>query len=164
MMQKKKVYHELEPYYNADSKVLILGSMPSVKSRELGFYYMHPQNRFWKTLAKVYDEDLPSSIDDKKDFLKRHKIALWDVIASCNIAGSSDSSISNVKVNNINKLLKETNVEKIFTLGRKAYNLYNKYLLSKTKKEALYLPSTSPLYCPKGIDEKLYNEYLKIKD
>lgn len=164
MMQKKKVYHELEPYYNADSKVLILGSMPSVKSRELGFYYMHPQNRFWKTLAKVYDEDLPSSIDDKKDFLKRHKIALWDVIASCNIAGSSDSSISNVKVNNINKLLKETNVEKIFTLGRKAYNLYNKYLLSKTKKETSYLPSTSPLYCPEGIDEKLYNEYLKIKD
>lgn len=164
MMQKKKVYHELEPYYNTNSKVLILGSMPSVKSRELGFYYMHPQNRFWKTLAKVYDEDLPSSIDDKKDFLKRHKIALWDIIASCNIAGSSDSSISNVKVNNINKLLKETNVEKIFTLGRKAYNLYNKYLLPKTKKEALYLPSTSPLYCPKGIDEKLYNEYLKIKD
>ncbi len=164
MMQKKKVYHELEPYYNADSKVLILGSMPSVKSRELKFYYMHPQNRFWKTLAKVYGEDLPKAIDDKKDFLKRHKIALWDVIASCNITGSSDSSISNVKVNNINKLLKETNVEKIFTLGRKAHNLYNKYLLPKTKKEALYLPSSSPLYCPKGIDEKLYNEYLKIKD
>lgn len=161
---KKKVYHELEPYYNTNSKVLILGSMPSVKSRELKFYYMHPQNRFWKTLAKVFDEDLPSSIDDKKDFLKRHKIALWDVVASCNMTGSSDSSISNVKVNNINKLLKETNVEKIFTLGRKAYNLYNKYLLPKTKKEALYLPSTSPLYCPKGIDEKLYNEYLKIKD
>lgn len=164
MMQKKKVYHELEPYYNTDSKVLILGSMPSVKSRELGFYYMHPQNRFWKTLAKVYDQDLPSSIDDKKAFLKRHKIALWDVIKSCDIKGSSDSSISYVKVNNINKLLKETNVEKIFTLGKKAYNLYNKYLLTKTKKEALYLPSTSPLYCPKGIDEKLYNEYLKIKD
>ena len=91
MMQKKKVYHELEPYYNIDSKVLILGSMPSVKSRELGFYYMHPQNRFWKTLAKVFDEDLPKAIDDKKDFLKRHKIALWDVIASCNITGSSDS-------------------------------------------------------------------------
>ncbi len=163
-MQKKKVYHELEPYYNADSTVLILGSMPSVKSRELKFYYMHPQNRFWKILAKVYDEDLPNTIDDKKDFLKRHKIALWDVIASCYITASSDSSISNVKVNNINKLLKETNVKKIFTLGKKAYNLYNKYLLNKTKKEALYLPSSSPLYCPKGIDEKLYNEYLKIKD
>ena len=163
-MQKKKVYHELEPYYNADSTVLILGSMPSVKSRELKFYYMHPQNRFWKILAKVYDEDLPNTIDDKKDFLKRHKIALWDVIASCYITASSDSSISNVKVNNINKLLKETNVKKIFTLGKKAYNLYNKYLLNKTKKEALYLPSSSPLYCPKGIDEKLYNEYLKIRD
>lgn len=160
----KKVNHELEPYYNSDSKVLILGSMPSVKSRELGFYYMHPQNRFWKTLSRVYEEDLPITIDDKKSFLKRHKIALWDTIKSCYINGSSDSSITNVKVNNINKLLKETNVEKIFTLGKKSFDLYNKYCLPKTKKEAIYLPSTSPLYCPKGIDDKLYNEYKIIKE
>lgn len=160
----KKVNHELKPYYNSDSKVLILGSIPSVKSRELGFYYMHPQNRFWKTLSRIYEEDLPITIDDKKSFLKRHKIALWDTIKSCYINGSSDSSITNVKVNNINKLIKETNIEKIFTLGKKSFDLYNKYCLSKTKKEAIYLTSTSPLYCPKGIDDKLYNEYKIIKE
>lgn len=161
---KKLVHHELEPYYNKDSKVLILGSMPSVKSRELGFYYMHPQNRFWKTLSRVYEEEPPITIEDKKDFLKRHKIALWDTIKSCYITGSSDSSITDVKVNDINKLLKETNIEEIFTTGRKSYDLYNKYLLNKTKKEAYYLPSTSPLYCPKGIDDKLYNEYKIIRE
>lgn len=163
LVMAKKVNHELEPYYNKDSKVLILGSIPSVKSRELGFYYMHPQNRFWKTLSRVYEENIPITIDDKKKFLKRHKIALWDTIKSCHIKGSSDSSITNVKVNDINKILKETDVEKIFTTGRKSFDLYNKYCLAKTKKEARYLPSTSPLYCPKGIDDKLYNKYKIIK-
>lgn len=161
---KKQVNHELEPYYNSDSKVLILGSMPSIKSRELGFYYMHPQNRFWKTLARVYEEEKPITIDDKKDFLKRHKIALWDTIESCLITGSSDSSIENVKVNNINKLLNNTEVKQIFTLGRKSFDLYNKYCLPKTKRDAIYLPSTSPLHCPKGIEDKLYDTYKIIKE
>lgn len=161
---KRKVNHDLEPYYNPDSKVLILGSMPSVKSKELGFYYMHPQNRFWKTLAKVYDEKVPVTIENKKSFLKRHKIALWDTIKSCLIHGSSDSSIEDVKVNNINKLLKETEVEQIFTTGRKSFDLYNKYCFPKTKKEAIYLPSTSPLNCAKGIEDKLYNEYKMIRE
>lgn len=159
---KQKVSHELEPYYNKDSKVLILGSMPSVKSKELEFYYMHPQNRFWKTMAKIFDEEVPKSIDSKKEFLKAHKIALWDVIKTCKITGSSDGSISDVKPNNINKLLKETNVKAIYTTGKKAYNLYNKYLLDKVKIKAIYLPSTSPANCPKGIEEKLYNEYIQI--
>lgn len=160
---KNKVTHELSPYYDNESVVLILGSMPSVKSKELGFYYMHPQNRFWKTLARVYNETTPINIQERKDFLTRHKIALWDVIESCVITGSSDSSIANVKPNNINKILKDSNVKQIFTTGKKAYNLYNKYCLSKTKKEAISLPSTSPANCPKGIEEILYNEYLKIK-
>ncbi|MEE0699499.1 MAG: DNA-deoxyinosine glycosylase [Bacilli bacterium] len=160
---KNKVTHELSPYYDNGSVVLILGSMPSVKSKELGFYYMHPQNRFWKTLARVYNETTPINIQERKDFLTRHKIALWDVIESCVITGSSDSSIANVKPNNINKILKDSNVKQIFTTGKKAYNLYNKYCLSKTKKEAISLPSTSPANCPKGIEEILYNEYLKIK-
>ncbi len=160
---KNKVTHELSPYYDNESVVLILGSMPSVKSKELGFYYMHPQNRFWKTLARVYNETTPINIQERKAFLTRHKIALWDVIESCVITGSSDSSIANVKVNNINKILKDSNVKQIFTTGKKAYNLYNKYCLSKTKKEAISLPSTSPANCPKGIEEILYNEYLKIK-
>ena len=160
---KNKVTHELSPYYDNKSVVLILGSMPSVKSKELGFYYMHPQNRFWKTLVRVYNETTPINIQERKDFLTRHKIALWDVIESCVITGSSDSSIANVKPNNINKILKDSNVKQIFTTGKKAYNLYNKYCLPKTKKEAISLPSTSPANCPKGIEEILYNEYLKIK-
>lgn len=159
-----KVTHELSPYYDANSKVLILGSMPSVKSKELGFYYMHPQNRFWKTLAKVYDEDLPINIEARKHFLTRHKIALWDVIESCTITGSSDSSIKDVKVNDINMILKNSNVKQIFTTGKKAFNLYQKYCLSKTKKEAISLPSTSPANCPKGIEDKLYHEYLKVRN
>lgn len=161
---KKIVNHDLEPYYNKDSKVLILGSMPSVKSKELGFYYMHPQNRFWKTLARVYDEDMPVTINDKKDFLKRHKIALWDTIKSCEIKGSSDSSITNVIPNDINYILNKTNINKVFTTGKKSYNLYYKYCFSNTKIDAEYLPSTSPANYPKGIEERLYQEYSKIKD
>ena len=161
---KKKVNHDLKPYYNKDSKILILGSMPSVKSKELGFYYMHPQNRFWKTLAKVYDENIPLTISDKKEFLKKHKIALWDTIKSCTINNSSDSSISNVVPNDINYILSKTNIDKIFTTGKKSYNLYYKYCFKNTKISAEYLPSTSPANCPKNIEEILYKEYSKIKD
>lgn len=159
----KKVKHELNAFYDKNSLVLILGSMPSVKSKELGFYYMHPQNRFYKTLAKVYEEEVPSTIDAKKEFLKRHKIALWDVIKSCDIKGSSDSSICNVEVNDINEILSQTKIKYIFTTGKKAYTLYQKYCYEKTKIEAIYLPSTSPANCPKGIEELLEIEYSKIK-
>lgn len=160
----KKVYHELDPFYDEEALVLILGSMPSVKSRELGFYYMHPQNRFYKTLAKVYDEKIPNTIDERKSFLKRHKIACWDVIKSCSIVGSSDASITDVKVNNIHKIIKATKIKHIFTTGKKAYTLYRKYCFEKTKIEAIYLPSTSPLNCPKRIEEKLVKEYSIIKE
>ena len=159
----KKVNHELEAFYDKDSLVLILGSMPSVKSKELGFYYMHPQNRFYKTLAKIYEEEIPNTIDEKKAFLKRHKIALWDVIKSCEINGSSDSSIRNVKANDINEILSQTKIKAIFTTGKKAYTLYQKYCYEKTKIEAIYLPSTSPANCPKGIEELLQKEYSQIK-
>ncbi len=160
---KQKINHDLEPYYNNDSVVLILGSMPSVKSKELGFYYMHPQNRFWKTLSRVYNEKIPITINDRKSFLKRHNIALWDVIKSCSINGSSDSSITNVVPNNINEILSKSNIKKIFTTGKKSYNLYYKYCFKDTKIEAEYLPSTSPANCPKGIEEKLYDAYSKIR-
>lgn len=164
MINLKKVYHELDPFYDEDSLVLILGSMPSVKSRELGFYYMHPKNRFYKTLAKIYDEEIPNTIDERKSFLKRHKIACWDVIKSCSIVGSSDASITNVKVNNIHKIIKGTKIKHIFTTGKKAYTLYRKYCFENTKIEAIYLPSTSPLNCPTGIEEKLVKEYSIIKE
>jgi len=156
-----KVDHELAPVYEKDSEILILGSIPSVKSRELGFYYMHPQNRFWKVLAAIKKESIPNTIEEKKIFLKKHKIALWDVLSSCQISKSSDSSIKNVKVNDIAKLLKETRIKKIYTTGKKAYEIYQKEVLPKTKIEAIYLPSTSPANATFSL-EKLIREYKVI--
>lgn len=158
-----RVFHEFGPYYNKNSKVLILGSLPSVKSREEGFYYAHPQNRFWKTLAAVYHEEIPTTLLEKKKFLKKHGIALWDVIESCDIKGSSDSSIQHVIPNDILSLLKKTNIQAIFTTGRKAKQLYDKYCYPNTKLEAIYLPSTSPANCPKNIEQKLQESYQQIK-
>lgn len=152
-----KVYHTFPVYYNGNSEILILGSMPSVKSRELGFYYMHPQNRFWLVLSKVFKEEIPNSIDDKKDFLKKHKIALWDVIESCEIDGSSDSSIKKVKVNDIKWLLNKTKIKKIYTTGKKSYELYNKYCFENTGIEAICLYSTSPANCRIKVEELVEN-------
>lgn len=158
-----KVYHELEPFYNNNSEILILGSIPSVKSRELNFYYAHPQNRFWKILTKVYDEDNVTTITEKKNFLTKYKIALWDVIKSCEITGSSDNSIKNVIPNDISLIIKNSKVTKIFTTGNKAYELYNKYCFKETNIKAIKLPSTSPANCKKDIENILYNEYKQIK-
>lgn len=157
-----KINHELEPFFNPNSEILILGSLPSVKSRQEKFYYAHPQNRFWKTLAKIYNEDIPNSIEEKKQFLIKYKIALWDVIQSCDITGSSDNSIKNVVPNDINTILQKTNITKIYTTGNKAYQLYNKYCFINTNIKATQLPSTSPAYCPKNIEEILFKEYRKI--
>ena len=159
-----RVSHEFGPFYKKNSKVLILGSMPSRKSLEEGFYYAHPQNRFWKVLSFIYNEDIPQTIVDKKKFLERHYIALWDVIESCDIKGSSDSSIRNVVVNDINSILNNSNVSVIYTTGRVSYNLYNKYCKDNTGVNAIYLPSTSPANCGRGIFEKLVKEYSQIKD
>ncbi len=158
-----KVIHNLEPVYNENSKVLILGSMPSLKSRETGFYYSHPKNRFWCTLERVYGEKIGTSIEERKEFVLNHNIALFDVVKSCDINSSSDSSIKNIVPNDISKILKESQIQVIFTTGKKAYNLYYKYIFLKTKIDAIYLPSTSPANCPKGIDEKLYEEYKEIR-
>ena len=156
-----KVTHTFGPYYNSDSKILILGSMPSVKSRELGFYYMHPQNRFWLILEKVFNEKIGVSIEDKKQFLNKHCIALWDVLKSCEINGSSDSSIKNIQVNDINSLLKKTKITKIFTTGKKAYDLYNKYIFPKTNINAIKLFSSSPANCAISL-EKIVENYQVI--
>ena len=142
-----KVYHTFPPFYQADSEILILGTMPSPKSRERGFYYMHSQNRFWRVLEEVYHEKIGDSIDDKKKFLIKHKIALWDTCASCDIDKAQDNSIKNVKVNDINKIIKNSNIKYIYTTGKKSYELYNKYILEKTKIPAIYLYSSSPTNC-----------------
>ena len=156
-----RINHEFGPYINKDSKVLILGSIPSSKSRELGFYYMHPQNRFWRIISDLLKEEVPNTIEAKKDFLKRNKIALWDVLDSCDINGSSDSSIKNPKVNNIKKLITKTDVKYIFVTGKKALALYNKYCYKNVLIEAIYLPSTSSANAIFSY-EKLKEKYMII--
>lgn len=153
------VYHEFPLEYHKNDTILILGSIPSPKSREEQFYYAHPQNRFWRILATVFNEDTPISINDKKDFLKRHHIALWDVIASCEIEKASDTSIKNVTPNDINIILNTCPIQKIFTVGKVATKLYKKYCYPKTKVESIYLPSTSPANC--AMKEDILIEHFK---
>lgn len=143
-MIKSHQIHEFGPVYQEDSHILILGSFPSVKSREMNFYYGHPKNRFWKLMSLLYQEEEPISIPEKKRFLAKHRIALWDVIESCDIAGSSDSSIQNVTVNDIGKILKEAGILAVYANGQKAESLYNQYIRPKTGLEIIRLPSTSP--------------------
>ena len=159
-----KVIHTLKPIYDENSKVLILGTIPSVKSRELGFYYAHPKNRFWKTLEKVFNEKIDDTIENKRNFLLRNGIALFDVLKSCDIESSKDDSITKPSVNNLKPILKKAQIKAIFTTGKKAYNLYQKYCYPKLGIKAIYLPSTSPANCPKGIEEKLFESYSKIKE
>ena len=136
--------HPIAPVYNENSRILILGSFPSVQSRAGGFYYHHPQNRFWPLLSNLLGEALPQSIAEKKDMLLRHGIALWDVIASCTVTGSQDSSIRDVTPNDIPRLLQQTDIRRIFCNGATAYRYYTRYLLHQTGFPAQKLPSTSP--------------------
>ncbi|MGL5260683.1 MAG: DNA-deoxyinosine glycosylase [Lachnospiraceae bacterium] len=139
----ERVKHELEPIYNKESKLLILGTFPSVKSRETQFYYGNSQNRFWKMLGKVFEEEIPTTIEDKKAFLYRHHIALWDVVNTCDIKGSSDSSICNVIPNDINHILRETSITRILANGEKANKLYMRHCFELTGRECVKCPSTS---------------------
>ena len=154
--------HPIPPVFDKDSRVLILGSFPSVRSREEGFFYGHPQNRFWKVTAKVFGEDTPLTIDEKKAFLLRNHIALWDVIGSCEIEGSSDSSIRSVKVNDLSLILESADIQAVYLNGRKAYQLYQKYTEPVIGRPAICLPSTSPANAVWNL-EKLVKEWNKIK-
>lgn len=136
--------HTIPPVWDEHSHTLILGSFPSVKSRETAFFYGHPQNRFWRVTAAVFDAPVPQSVCEKRDFLVSHGLALWDVIASCDIEGSADSTIRNVHPNDIAWLLAAAPVTRIFTNGKTAHSLYGKYLLTTVGREAFCLPSTSP--------------------
>lgn len=144
MADYQQITHEFAPVFNNESKILILGTLPSVKSREQQFYYGHPQNRFWKVLAHITGETVPTSIPEKKELLLTHHIAIWDVIKSCEIIGSSDSSIRNVVAADIGFLLENSNIDVIFGNGAKACELYNKYTFAKTNRPIEKLPSTSP--------------------
>lgn len=153
-----QIQHTIEPIYNKQSQILILGSFPSVKSREAGFFYHHPQNRFWKVIASLTGQEVPLTVEEKKDMLLTNGIALWDVISSCEIKGSSDSSITNVVPADLSLILGKCNIKQIYINGNKAYDLYQKYCYPLTQIEALKLPSTSPANALKSLD-KLVDEW-----
>lgn len=136
--------HPFPPLYDAESRILILGSFPSVKSREAMFFYGHPQNRFWRVLAALLGCDVPQSIAEKSAMLHRHHIALWDVIASCEISGSSDSSIKNVRPNDLRPILQGSQISAVFCNGQTAWRLYCRYQEAICNLHAVCLPSTSP--------------------
>jgi len=144
--------HPIPPVFDADSTVLVLGSFPSVKSRESGFFYGHAQNRFWRVTAAVFDCPVPVTIPEKRAFLLQNHVALWDVIASCDIDGSSDASIKNVCPNDLTPLLAASKITRIFTNGATADALYTRWQLPATGIPAVRLPSTSPANAAWSLD------------
>ncbi len=143
-MEYTRLDHPFGPLFDSNSRVLILGSFPSVKSREQNFFYGHPQNRFWKVIAAIYGQPVPKTIEEKKHLILSSGLALWDSIASCDITGSSDSSIRNVRANDIRVILDNCNIERIYCNGRKSHELYCRYIEPVTGCSAECLPSTSP--------------------
>lgn len=157
------VRHPIAPVYDKHSTILILGSFPSVKSREQGFFYGHPQNRFWRVLAAVYGDEVPQTVEEKKEFLLQKGVAVWDVIASCEIQGSSDSSIKNAVPADLSDILAHAPVRRIYVNGKKAEQLYRKYQEKQTGIKAVCLPSTSPANAAWGI-ERLTEAWQVIRD
>lgn len=152
------ITHAFNPVYNEHSRVLILGTMPSPKSRKDGFYYSHPQNRFWRVISDILNAPLPRTIEEKTDFLLNNQIALWDVLSECDISGADDSSIKNPVPNDLSVILNYADIKAVFCTGKQAYNFYGKLCEPNTKIPAQYLPSTSPANCAVGY-EKLLKEY-----
>ena len=158
-MKKEQTYthvsHDFEPVFDENSKVLILGTFPSVKSRENQFYYGHPQNRFWKVIAGLTESEVPQTIEEKKKLLLEHGIAIWDVIESCDIIGSSDSSIKNVVPADIERVVANSKIQNIYANGGTAKKLYEKYSQKKTGRESIGLPSTSPANAAYSLERLL---------
>ena len=146
------IVHPIDPVFDTNSRILILGSFPSVKSRESGFFYGHPQNRYWKVLSAVFEEECPETIPEKKAFLLRNHIAAWDVIHSCEITGSSDASIRNVTVNDLGMILRAAAIREIYVNGKTAEKMYRKYIEPVTGRKAVCLPSTSPANAAWSLD------------
>lgn len=153
--------HNIPPVYDESSRLLILGSFPSVKSRESGFFYGHPRNRFWQVTAELFGAAVPTSIDEKKRLLLDNRVALWDVVAACSIDGSSDASISEVRVNDISRILSFCPIKAIFTNGSTAARLYKRYLLPLYRRSAYTLPSTSPANAVYSV-ERLAGEWKRV--
>lgn len=154
-MEYKNICHTFEPVWDEKSRILVLGTFPSVKSRENHFYYGHPQNRFWKVIAGITGNPVPDTIEEKKALLLRSRIAVWDVIASCSITGSSDQSIRDVTVNDIPSLLQKSNISAIYGNGAKACELYDRYVKAQTGLDIVKLPSTSPANAAFGLERLL---------
>ena len=152
------VYHNIPPVFDKNSEILILGSFPSVKSREVQFFYGHSQNRFWKVIAEIYDCPVPYDTPSKKKLLLDNRIALWDVIGSCEINGSSDSSIRNAVPNDIAALVEKTGISRIFANGATSYNMYNRFCRDSVGIDAVKLPSTSPANAAYSLD-RLVSEW-----
>lgn len=159
-----KQRHNIAPVFDQNSRVLVLGSFPSVKSRENGFYYLHPQNRFWRVLERIYGCDDLKTVGQKKEFLLSRNIALWDVISSCDVMGSSDSSIRNVVPNDVSLITDAADIKAVFCNGATAYRLYCRYLKDTVGLSAVQLPSTSPANAAFSLDRlceawKIISEY-----
>ncbi len=157
------IFHPIEPIFDGNSKILILGSFPSQKSREQMFFYGHPQNRFWQVLAGVFGCRIPKTIEEKKHFLLSNNIAVWDVLASCEIIGSADSSIKNATANDLSEILAYAQIKQIFVNGKTAEKYYNQYIKDKIGREAICLPSTSPANAVWTV-EKLISAWKIIKN
>lgn len=138
------IVHSFAPLYDSHSKILILGSLPSVKSREQGFFYGHPQNRFWRLLAAIFNETIPQTIEEKKSLALNHHVAMWDVVYSCDIIGSGDSSIKNVVPTDLSKIIRDSEIKQVFCNGKTSGMIYNKYHQPLLRINAVVLPSTSP--------------------
>lgn len=156
--------HTFEPIFDKNSEILVLGSFPSVKSRENNFYYAHPQNRFWRVVASVYSCPVPKTVEEKKNMLLSNKIAVWDVIKSCEITGSADSTIKSVIPNDLSEILSVADIKKIYANGKTAQSLYNKYIKKNTGFDIISLPSTSPANAVYSLEKlikewKIINEY-----
>ncbi len=157
------VFHEFPPLFDPESKVLILGTIPSPKSRQQGFYYGHPRNRFWKVLAFVLEEPVPETIEEKKNMLRKHHIALWDVLASCSIEGASDASIRDAVPNDMNVILSQADIRAVFATGSKAASLFRRYCEPLCGRSCIGLPSTSPANC-RVSDEELQKSYEILRE
>ena len=147
-----RIDHPFGPLFSENSRVLILGSFPSVKSREQQFFYGHPQNRFWKVIAALYHQEVPSTIDQKKKLILENHLALWDSIASCVVTGSSDASIREVRANNLSVILDHSPIRKIFCNGKTSCQMHEKWIRPVTGREAVCLPSTSPANAQWSLD------------
>ena len=158
-MEQSRIVHTIPPVYDGESRVLLLGTMPSPGSRAAGFFYGHPQNRMWRVLGNVFGEETPMGTQARRDFLLRHHIAMWDVLSACTIRGADDASIRDPEPNDLRPILGSAPIRAVFCTGKKAFSLYRRHILPVTGVEALCLPSTSPANCRWETLETLTEQY-----